>query len=94
MDAVSTEAMVTSFTLCIQMMFDAVKEIFKSGKAPQEVDCRAIAQTCVDSFSSINQSREPTVWETAARKRRAGKDSGACSSGSSPDLGQVSPNNG
>ena len=75
------------------MMFDAVKEMFNSGKAPQEVDCRAIAQTCVDSFSFINQGREPTVWETAARRRRAGKG-GAGNSGSSPDLGQVSPNNG
>ena len=93
-NSVSTEAMVTSFTLCIQMMFDAVKEMFNNGKAPQEMECRAIAHTCVDSFSFINQGREPTVWETAARRRRAGKEDEAGSSGSSSALGQVSPNNG
>ena len=58
------------------MVVDAVKEMMNNGRDVQEVDCRSIAQTCVDSFAFINQGREPSVWETAARRRRADKEGG------------------
>ena len=87
----SMEEMVTAFSLCIQMIMDAVKEMMSSGQAPQEIDCRSIAQTCVESFSFMGgQSRQPSVWESAARRRRA---TGEASS-AAQDSGQAASVNG
>ena len=60
-NSIFTPSVVEAIALCIQMIAGAVKEMISSGQNLQELDCRLLAQTCVDAFADKNHHRAATA---------------------------------
>ena len=55
------ENLISAIGLCMQMMFDAIKEASSSGVGLKEEDSRSLAKACIEILCST-QSERPSAW--------------------------------
>ena len=55
------ESLISAIALCMQLIFDAIREASSSGVGLRENDSRSLAKACIEILSST-QSSNQSVW--------------------------------